>query len=222
MNKTKTISLGIVAIIILISIGISTRTTKNIPLNPSLKSEALEVFGHYLTSAKAHDKEGLGQAAYKLSNTCLDDSQKDNCEALMDNAYFFGSDISTSTLTHEWQDEQQLILSSDFEVSTSTGTSTIAYIRNIVYFGLNKGTEPKIIYFSPADGAAFRIGTSTEEEVILKLKAKVKDTDEDGVPDVVETCQDSQLDETCQKTDPKKRDTDGDGWWDGTEKFLRP
>jgi hypothetical protein len=71
---------------------------------------------------------------------------------------------------------------------------------------------------SPAEGPIIANGNSTAVEVTSRLQALVKDTDKDSTPDQTELCVGELAQrEECVKTDPAKRDTDNDGWWDGIE-----
>lgn len=195
-------------------------TTSPLVASDPLVKEALSVFRKYLTSAEQYNLEGITATSHSLSVTCKDPQQMEKCRALMDTAYFFGRDVEVNALTNKWSDNKQLILSSDFVVNKEISTSTIAYLRNIIYFSLTDNKNPKVVYFSPADGSAFKRGVYTEEEIIDKLKTSVIDRDRDGLADDVENCKNTSPQESCRKTNPLEKDTDKDGWWDGTQRFL--
>lgn len=48
------------------------------------------------------------------------------------------------------------------------------------------------------------------------LKAMISDSDKDGRTDYDELCKGAmEANPNCVKTDPNKRDTNDNGWWDG-------
>ena len=53
----------------------------------------------------------------------------------------------------------------------------------------------------------------TATEIETEIKKFSLDSDQDGLTDEDETCISKRFSE-CVKTDPNKRDTNGDGWWD--------
>ena len=56
----------------------------------------------------------------------------------------------------------------------------------------------------------------------LSSVAALVDSDEDGIVDKDEKCEGAaQYDPRCTKTDPNKKDTDGNGWWDGIDAQLK-
>jgi hypothetical protein len=193
-------------------------------LNPDeTVRKAEEVFTLYLNAAKNHDIKKIKELSTKLTSTCLDATKTKECHALMDTAYYFGSDISFENLTNVWGDSNQLILSSPFSFASSSdvGTSTAAWIRKIIYFTLDKEGNPKVLYLSPAEGAATRrTATSSESEIASRLKTLSQDSDQDGLSDTTETCADSPDKTKCTKTDHTKRDSDGNGWWDSIDRLI--
>ncbi|MES2709520.1 MAG: hypothetical protein V4726_23185 [Verrucomicrobiota bacterium] len=82
--------------------------------------------------------------------------------------------------------------------------------------GLNKNDS--------ADAAqdADKDSLSNRREYQLGTNPQVEDTDEDGLPDGVETNDGRWVNATKTGTDPLKRDTDGDGLADGDENFDLP
>jgi hypothetical protein len=67
-----------------------------------------------------------------------------------------------------------------------------------------------------------RTSVMPPDEARKRLEADILDTDRDGVTDRMERCD---LPPTmqwmqCTQTDPNKRDSKGDGWWDGMRQFV--
>ncbi len=201
------------------------RTTAT-PIKPEIKTilsqASWTVFQNYLTSAKAHNLDGIKSLSYQLSPTCSDVTKTKDCNALMDNAYFFGKDMKEKDFVNIWSDSKQIILSTDFK-RQDFGTTTAAYIRGIIYFVRDARGDSKILYFSPEDGAAINRTKIAPDQLEARLVNMTNDTDQDGLPDTVETCAGYAVEANCPNkiTNPNKRDTNGDGFWDGVKIFFR-
>lgn len=71
------------------------------------------------------------------------------------------------------------------------------------------------IMFIKQDGL-WKLLTISNKEFVGKL---TPDSDKDGLTDNEEICT-ANHDPKCVKTDPSKKDTDGDGWWDGIDESM--
>ena len=60
-----------------------------------------------------------------------------------------------------------------------------------------------------------------KEELENRLVRFTEDKDFDGKEDYLEECLSGTQTENCTKTDPKIRDTDQDGLWDGIETLIK-
>lgn len=200
--------------------SIASSTTGSKPLDSqdiSIENAAWEVFSNYIAYAKKHDLSGIKSLSYQLSPTCQDPKQLSECQKLMDTVVYLSSYMSKNQINNVWYDSKQIILSSDYHKSVQP--DQVGYQRAIIYFTRDKD-RIKLLSFNPADGIvlANTKGMSTSS-LDAKLSSLTKDTDKDGLSDAAETCS-SQIIQTCTHTDPGKRDTNGNGWWDGIENLF--
>ena len=70
-------------------------------------------------------------------------------------------------------------------------------------------------------GNATNKGAANQEEVDTRLIIYTEDKDKDGIADYIEECIPADIKDTCVPTNPKIRDTDGDGLWDGVEALMK-
>lgn len=188
----------------------------NLGQKASTPEEAWIVFQKYLTFAKNHDLEGLKSVSYQLSPTCTDPLKQKECYQLMDSAYSFGIELKKADFINIWQDSKQIILFTNVikqEVEVSRG-----YTKGVIYFTKDSAGNLKVLSFNPVYGAFTKIAGKTDVEIEATLTEMLKDTDQDGLDDQVEICKDQGP--ACVKTDPTKRDTNGNGWWDGIEALF--
>ncbi|MBX4199095.1 hypothetical protein KW800_02350 [Candidatus Parcubacteria bacterium] len=204
----------------------ATTTTVVSPLpkpTPGIRSDkdrAWDLFQKYLQAAKDHDLATVKSLSYQVSPDCFDAAKTKECNARMDTAYYYGSAIEKSSLTHVVGDAKQLILVGDYKEKIDEEAITLT--RRIVYFTKQDG-DIKFLSLSPFDGffklivAGSADATSTTE---TRLKALIVDTDMDIAPDAIETCTDPGAPADCAKTDPNKKDSNGNGWWDSIEALF--
>jgi len=115
------------------------------------------------------------------------------------------------------QDDKQAIYSTN-PVKTDDSTA-YGYKQGIIMF-VKKDGSWKILLSSPEKNwGVSKAGTNrTPAQVEELLQEMILDSDKDGITNMYELCEGSQMGNSkCVKTDPNKRDTDGDGWWDGIE-----
>ncbi len=122
-----------------------------------------------------------------------------------------------------WQDEKQAIYSTG--LLKENNQESYGYKKGIIMFVNDKGgwkilSKNEQIWSVPsiitAGGAKI-----TQAEADKSLKEMVIDKDKDGLTDNEETCSGNfKNTKDCKKTDPNKRDTSGDGWWDGINKAM--
>lgn len=126
-----------------------------------------------------------------------------------------------SNYINKWQDEKQAIYSTNPQKDDNT--EAYRYKQGIVMF-INKDGSWKVLSSSSEIGwNVLKKGTNnTAAQIEKELQAMLLDSDKDGLTDQDEICGGAkQYDTKCIKTDPNKRDTDGNGWWDGIEEALR-
>lgn len=181
------------------------------------KTKAWAVLQKYLGYAKNHDLKNLRQVSYQLSPACSDPAQEKNCFERMDTAYFFGSFFKQEDFKYVWSDERQIILATEFNIEEDD--TMMGRNRAMIYFVVVDG-NPKVLYFNPTKGSVVSKGTASKEELTERLVIYTEDKDEDGKEDYLEQCLSSSQNSSCVKTDPKIRDTDKDGFWDGIETLF--
>lgn len=191
---------------------------QTLPLSNDPKDVAWAFFQKYLEFNKNKNLEGVRSTVYKISAVCEDPKTRIDCEARMGAAYKYGSALKKEDFVHIWEDENQIILSSDFKINEDD--SIIGRNRAIIFF-LKTETGLKLLSFSPFKGSTISKGEASEQELSDRLIIYTQDNDNDGLADYDEECLGAKEGEVCNKTNPKIRDTDGDGFWDGVQVLMR-
>jgi len=195
-------------------------TDGSVVTKPNLDDPAWKTLTEYLAGLKAHDTEAVKKLSYQQSDTCMDKAKQADCFKLMDSAYQIGSQLKQESYVNRAEDAKQLILTTNIE-KDSMGTTTVGLVRGQVVFTKTLTGQYKILSFDLGKGL-YRTSTSTPvEEIYKNLESAVMDSDKDGLFDEEEQCIGDFAYPGCIKTDPKKNDTDGDGWWDGVEIFFK-
>ncbi len=179
------------------------------------------VFQKYIQAAGNRNIGALKELSYSLSATCNNPKLENECFMLMDGVYTVAKNLVQSEYKNFAYDSKQAVLYTDARIE-STETKT-ALVRGYIYFGRDDQGNLKLFAIDPSRGSSINTGTSTRAELEKKLNELSVDTDKDTVPDFQELCTDSTGKDVagCTKTDPLKKDTLGDGWWDGVRVFLR-
>jgi hypothetical protein len=129
--------------------------------------------------------------------------------------------INKADFINKWQDDKQAIyFTNPIKADDSTSYS---YTQAQISFVKDSGVW-KVLMVSPSiSWGVAKSGTSeTASQVEKTLQAMIIDTDKDGLTDEDETCSGgSKYDSRCVKTDPNKRDTNGNGLWDGIEHDMK-
>lgn len=118
---------------------------------------------------------------------------------------------------NKWQDEKQAIYSTNPQKIDDA--EVYGYAQGSVMF-INKDGSWKVLLDSPEKGwNVVKKGTNkTAAQIEQDLQTMMLDSDKDGLTDEQEICSGSQqYNSKCVKTVPNKRDTNGNGWWDGIE-----
>lgn len=192
---------------------------QTIPLSNDPRDIAWDFFQKYLAYNKNHNLEGVKSVVYKLSAVCGDPKTLIDCEARMGSAYSYGSALVKEDFVNVWEDPKQIILATDFQIQEDE--NAIGRNRAIIYFLKDEAGNLKLLSFSPRKGAFTSKGTASEEELNARVILYTEDKDEDGLEDYIEECIPAEIKDTCVPTDPKLRDTDADGLWDGIEYLMK-
>ena len=202
---------------------ISTTSTKTVAPLSADQTEIDNVwsfFQKYLSFAKNNDIKGVASLSYQLSKDCQnygkDATSTSNCKVKMQTIYSIGSEFKKKDFRNIWQDSKQIMLFTDFirlDNETSAGL-----IHGIIYFVKDDLGNIKFLALNPTQGEFVAKAGRTEAELSKELEVNTKDTDKDGLEDAIELCQISG--EICTHTDPNKRDSNGNGYWDGIENLF--
>ncbi|MDB5266244.1 MAG: hypothetical protein JWN89_59 [Parcubacteria group bacterium] len=190
----------------------------------ALAHEAWGVFQTYLGFLHKHDISGVKTVTQELSTTCADKAKTAECNKLMDSAYDIGSTFKEADFTHMLFDAKQIILSTSFH--TETSDLARALVRQVIYFSRDEKGVPKVLSYTFPNEITYALYDAKDPKVNpagldARLRFRVNDRDLDGLPDEVEECSFVGVSASCVKTNADKRDTDGDGWWDGVESFIK-
>lgn len=192
------------------SIASSTELQASTAQSESEKDRAWKVLQNYLRFAKNKNLEGVASLSYQLSDSCKNnqkDAQKE-CLLKIENVYNLGKDFKEKDFNTIWSDEKQIILSTDWKHFDSQGVNGL--VHGVIYFVKDAKGNIKLLSFNPAKGAFITdTASSTKAEIDQKLLKATLDSDQDGLPDVEEI-----------NTDPHKRDSNGNGFWDGVEALF--
>lgn len=177
------------------------------------------VFESYLNYAGERNLEGVASLSHELGPVCKDPEKKEECNALLDTVAFLGTWLKKEEFTTAWYDKKQLIILTEYQ--RREDDDGVIYVRGAIYFTKNDSGELKLLSFNPSDGIVILkkegVVLPTEEE----FQKMVLDSDYDSIPDETETCSDKNETKACLETNPNKRDSDGDGWWDSIERLFR-
>jgi hypothetical protein len=193
-------------------------TSQAVKVQPiSVKDTAWAVFQKYLSYNKDHNLNAVKGIVYKVNSVCTTAVASDECKNRMDSAYSYGSAFKKEDFTNVWSDNKQTILSTDFKIGEDN--NFIGRTRDIIFF-IGNSSDLKLLSFSPSKGAILPKATSTREELLKKLTLYTEDNDQDGIADYDEQCVAPPTGQTCTKTSPTLRDTNGNGLWDGVDALI--
>ena len=187
--------------------------------NGNVSADAWLVLQKYLNFAKYKNIDGLKNVSQQISSFCRDyslsEENKKECDARMDTVYQIGSTFSEKDFSHISFDKKQIILSTDYRYEEND--TLISRNRAIIFFVIDNSGFIKLLSFNAAKGAILQKNSGPVDELKKKLITLTEDKDEDGLEDYLENCLSASQNESCVKTDPAKKDTNGDGIWDGIE-----
>lgn len=236
MNTTSKITIAALALVVLFgSIYLVNRSPGEkallieevTPLENSISNneqgDPWVTFAAYLSAAQNNDIALIAKYSHQVSSVCLDEAKREDCFARMQTAYTVGSSFKKSDFTVKSEDNKQLILST--EPLVYEDKDVIGYSTKYLLFTKDESGTFKVAGFDPNRRwfIAKTVG-STTAELLAQVKKDMIDSDGDGAFDSFETCDlpSSIMVASCDMTDPQKKDSDGDGWWDGVEPFIIP
>ncbi len=179
-------------------------------------------FAKYVDAARRHDLTALSAVAYQISDTCKDSKEQKACFDKMDAVVSATSAFSESEFVRSIEDSKQGILATNLKKISSD--KDFGYVRSIILFIKDGEGNPKLVAIKPDETwKVKRNPASTTAELDARLEAMVKDSDNDGVPDEVEKCifADNFIAFSCTETNPNKKDSDGDGYFDSIGQFVK-
>ncbi len=180
------------------------------------KSDLWPIFDKMLVALRDQNISEYNKYSYR--QVPLD--QRSQFSQISSFLYSQSKNISKVSYVNKWQDAKQAIYSTEpKKVDTEKSYS---YVQSVVKFIYTNNTW-KVVNVNPEITWSIAKSTNklTTAEVDAELRAMFLDTDKDGITDVEEKCIGSfQGDSKCIKTDPNKRDTDGNGLWDGIDASI--
>jgi len=211
-----------------VSVATSTDSVKSTETTPTggglmtitVFDRAWMTFEDYVSRAHEHNIVGVKDLSYKQSAICKNKETEKQCFTLMDNVYSIGKDFRKEDYKNIWSDEKQVIVFTDPRYDNAE--KQYGLIQSYIYFTREKDGSAKLLAIDPARGWYIEKASSTREEWVTKLKKLTQDTDKDGLTDNEENCLDAKgvTEVSCVKTDYQKRDSKGDGWWDGVRVYI--
>lgn len=194
---------------------------QTLPLSTDPKDVAWTLFEKYIAFNKTKNIEGVRSTVYKIAAVCEDPKTRIDCEARMGAAYSYGRELQKQDFKNVWSDERQTILATDFWIEDSEQMGVIGRFRSIIFFVKNEKGELRLLSFSPTKGGATSRGEASQQELEDRIIRWSEDKDEDGIADYDEECLGAKEGQTCTKTNPKLRDSDGNGFWDGIQALMK-
>lgn len=185
-------------------------------VNEKPAQDPWSVLQQTISYAKNKDINGINTIFYKPLPPCSDAQE---CSEILDFIYNMVSQLNEKDFVNRWEDSKQIILSTNPKKDDYLEAKR--YKKDYIYFTKDDSGNLKLL--SLILGKTWSHTTKntnlTEAQIEQELQKMMLDTDQDGLTDMEETCSGGeQYNPECVKTDPLKRDTDGNGWWDGTEK----
>ncbi len=199
---------------------VASTSDSSTPLAKDPKTEAWDLFQKYLSYNKNQDLAGVKSLVYKISKVCDTTKPSDECKARMSSAYAHGSTLKKEDFINVWSDKRQTVLTTDFWTETSVELNLVGRFRSMIVFVRNEKGELKLLSFSPTKGGATAKNSAPEQELNDRIIRWSEDKDKDAIADYEEECLNKPDDTKCVKTNPKLRDTDADGFWDGVDALL--
>ena len=166
------------------------------------------------TALKNSDIAGYNSISYKS----VPSSMAAQFSKMAPFLYSQSSNLNETDFINKWQDDKQAIYSTAPKKDDTV--DSYGYTQSLVFFIKGQDGSWKVLSVNPQKGwSVSKKGTNeTAAQVEQDLQKMMLDSDRDGITDMDETCGGAQqYNSKCVKTDPNKRDTNGNGLWDGIE-----
>ncbi len=180
----------------------------------STSSDLWVIFDRNVLALKNKDIKSLNEVSYHQ----VSPSEEKDFLSMSQWLYETFSGIKKDEYINKLGDDKQYI----YSTSLRKVEEGYAYTQGEVIF-IKNGNVWKLLSYNPEKyWGISKTGTNkTLDQAEVDLLAMTKDSDKDGLTDSEETCSGaSKYNPSCIKTDPNDKDTDRDGWWDGTEKSI--
>lgn len=173
---------------------VSSATTTAIKTNASVAAsvDLWSVFDKMLLAFKNKDLALYNESSYET----FDSSSAQFFAQIAESGYESFSQIKKTDFTIKSQDNKQAVYSRPVQVSAGKYT-----IEQFMFVKISNNW--KLLAYSHRQ----------------YLGSPSQDSDNDGLTDNEETCK-ANRDPSCVVSDPNKKDTNGNGWWDSIEKSM--
>lgn len=155
-----------------------------------------------------HNLETVKKLSYKPFPPCPDAT---TCNQLMDFLSGQVKNLKLADFINQWSNERQAVFTTMVKIVPGAQPNYQTASYNKIFFVKDQTSQEwKLLLLGMSDSFSDKNEADVQQAMV--------DSDQDGVTDRRESCLGaSQYDPKCEKTDPTKRDTDGDGWWDGID-----
>ncbi len=187
--------------------------TPTIDNNAATSDDLWPIFDKNADALKNKNIEAFNATSYKKI-TAAEESQFYQLASFL---YSEMKKINKDDYTNKYRDDNQAIYSTN-PVREDSSIS-YSYKQGFVMFVKKDGLWKLLSIIPNKEWSISKSGTNeTPEQIEKDLQEMILDSDKDGITDMDELCKGAQeFNPQCVKTDPRNRDTDGDGWWDGIE-----
>jgi predicted RNase H-related nuclease YkuK (DUF458 family) len=180
-------------------VAVKTETLVNVTTSSNSSNDPWVIIEKYKGYIKTKDMVGMNSLMYKKFEPC---STRVECDVAFSLIGLYDIEgLNKSNFINRWEDDKQIILATEIKTDASSGEK---------YHSINR-----VFFVKDTDQSLKILILGGEGDNML---SGLVDTDKDGLTDQEEKCEGaSKYRGDCKITDPSKRDTDGDGWWDGVE-----
>jgi hypothetical protein len=144
-----------------------------------VRSKVFATFTQYREYARNRDIEGVKSLSHQTSEACNDPERVEDCNALMDNVYFFTRDFKEEDFKHVFHNDKQIVLMTDFQEITDAQAGS-ELVRSVLFFTRDADGSPKIL------GLKFCLPDEEHPEECFETNPAKRDMDNNGWWDQVE------------------------------------
>ncbi len=226
------IIIGIIIFLLLIGVGVYTYityfskpniiapvVTENIPAKAISETDELwSVFEELNSALKNADVKAYNSVSY----TPIPSDQVEQFSKIAPFLYLQSKDMKEADFVNKWKDDKQAIYSTI--PKRFDDADSYSYNQSLIFFIKEKDSSWKVLSLNLEKGSSIlKKGTNnTPAQIEQSLQEMIIDSDKDGIADQDEVCGGAeQYNSKCVKTDKNNRDTNGNGWWDGIEEYIK-